>query len=565
MAPQLLLHLTMQLETPRCPASRASGRLAAGLLLACVAGCGSTPPEDLPPLRRREGPPPVFLLYVDGLRPDVMERMAREGELPMIRRLFVDSGARPEVALASVPSVTFANAATMVTGLHPGSHGVWANRWFDREGLFTRSYEGVALRDAINDDLGAETIFALSRGRPTAAVGSGVRRGAHLQYAVSLDFDTLVPGVAWTLGMQEELDEHMAEQIGNMLDDARRMGELPALALFYFPALDFAGHAEGCESEAYRAALQGFDRALGALWEVLEAAGLEDEVTLVLTSDHGHVPTPRSFDVADWIGRCAGERALLSGEDDGELDYVARRARYDAHGLVLTVSGERQASLHVRAGDEPWRRRPELERVLALGEPGEGGGDLLERLVAAPAVELVVARAGEDAVLVQGGSGRALVEARRVDGTEALSYRVLRGDDPLGYAEDERARALVGGGFVDHDEWLRRTAHHDRPDVVPQLARTLRSHRAGDVVLFAAPGWDFSPHYAGGHGGLAREELLIPMCFHGPGIGRGVRVPAARMVDLVPTLLDLMEVDADGRAELEGTSFADALRVGAGD
>ena len=35
-------------------------------------------------------------------------------------------------AMASLPSVTLANHTTILTGAHPGHHGVLHNAWFDR-------------------------------------------------------------------------------------------------------------------------------------------------------------------------------------------------------------------------------------------------------------------------------------------------------------------------------------------------------------------------------------------------------------------------------------------------
>jgi hypothetical protein len=71
-------------------------------------------------------------------------------------------------------------------------------------------------------------------------------------------------------------------------------------------------------------------------------------------------------------------------------------------------------------------------------------------------------------------------------------------------------------------EWLAATADTSRPDVVPQLLTAFDDPRSGDVILFAAPGWDFSPEeYLGGHGGLEREELIVPLYMAGPGIAAG--------------------------------------------
>jgi hypothetical protein len=47
------------------------------------------------------------------------------------------------------------------------------------------------------------------------------------------------------------------------------------------------------------------------------------------------------------------------------------------------------------------------------------------------------------------------------------------------------------------------------------------------------------------HGGLEREELLVPLYFAGPGIHPGRELWCARLVDVVPTILELRGMPAE--------------------
>src|SRR6187402_1507854 len=140
---------------------RAARSLAvAGILTAsaCLAGRESNALSIDPTARGFELPNrPVILFYVDGLRADVLEELAAAGELTRLRERLFDRAVRVRSAVTSVPSVTYANAVSMLTGAWPSTHGVWANASFDRDRLLTRNYE-VQRERAVGDD-SCTTIF----------------------------------------------------------------------------------------------------------------------------------------------------------------------------------------------------------------------------------------------------------------------------------------------------------------------------------------------------------------------------------------------------------------------
>ena len=58
--------------------------------------------------------------------------MAARGEAPNVARLIEMGTAFGHGAMASLPTVTLANHTTILTGAHPGHHGILHNAWFDR-------------------------------------------------------------------------------------------------------------------------------------------------------------------------------------------------------------------------------------------------------------------------------------------------------------------------------------------------------------------------------------------------------------------------------------------------
>ena len=58
--------------------------------------------------------------------------MAARGEAPNVARLIAMGTAFGHGAMASLPTVTLANHTTILTGAHPGHHGILHNAWYDR-------------------------------------------------------------------------------------------------------------------------------------------------------------------------------------------------------------------------------------------------------------------------------------------------------------------------------------------------------------------------------------------------------------------------------------------------
>lgn len=72
--------------------------------------------------------PTTILISLDGFRADFLHR-----NLTPTLSEFVRSGVSPKYMFPSFPSLTFPNHFTLVTGLHPESHGIVGNTFWDPE------------------------------------------------------------------------------------------------------------------------------------------------------------------------------------------------------------------------------------------------------------------------------------------------------------------------------------------------------------------------------------------------------------------------------------------------
>ncbi|WP_119717578.1 alkaline phosphatase family protein [Cognatilysobacter tabacisoli] len=293
----------------------ATAALLGGLLAACA-----TP---APPLRTASTDP-VVLVSLDGFHPDYLD----PSRTPHLSRLARD-GVRAAWMNPSYPSLTFPNHYTVVTGLRPDRHGIVQNTMRDP------ALGGFSLRnrEAVSDGRwwGGEPIWVTAKkaGLPNAtmfwpgaeaAIG-GVRpdRWQPFDYEVTIEqrVDTVV---GW-----------MREPVATR----------PRITTLYFEHVDKAAHDAGPQSPEALAAVRTLDAAIGRLLDGLRAGGVDDEVNLVIVSDHGMAAVPLRNAVAteDMVdpalatpvssGQSLGFAPVAGREREAEAALLGRHARYE--------------------------------------------------------------------------------------------------------------------------------------------------------------------------------------------------------------------------------------------
>ena len=88
----------------------------------------ASPGENGPSQKSR-----VLILYIDGLRYDVLKELAYNGYLPNIRRYFFDEGSDLVNAFTVCTADTYPSNAALWTGTFPSRNGIFSGIYFDRE------------------------------------------------------------------------------------------------------------------------------------------------------------------------------------------------------------------------------------------------------------------------------------------------------------------------------------------------------------------------------------------------------------------------------------------------
>ncbi|MBI5763235.1 MAG: alkaline phosphatase family protein [Planctomycetes bacterium] len=532
-----------------------------GTLILC-ASCAKTAPLRLqidPDVKRPDKS--VVLFFVDGLDHDRFQSLLDAGKLPNIKRHFVDGGVRVEHAVTSIPSMTYPNTVSLFTGRFPGHHDVTGNQWFDRRTLAYPNYITAAEYSAVNLHFRWPTLYELLPDQFSVNVLGNVARGAtyNVDYHVS-------EGIGWYLGWYSRMDELTAgciEDIGRL---ANRIDRWPNIITMYFIGVDQLGHDAGSDSAAYAEGVIGVDRQIGRVLDALRQNGLADSTHTVLVTDHSHTPTHkhRSLDLICWLRDHRGlkiHEGRVFGDD--YADRLRELRRYDA---VLVDGSYRRIVLHLR-GKAGWFVKPGIDEIDAVMQ----ASGTSPRLADLEGVGLVCTTGGPNRIRILSPRGDAVVQRRLEQGVS--QYRLdmeahdgMKPADPLECMADAEMRSFVDSGWHSTREWLAATAKQKYPDFVPQVVEYFDSIRSGELLIFAAEGWSFSGHGRGEHGAALAADMRIPLYFAGPGLPHGGSIPCGRIVDVMPTVIDLLgRPDAlTGAPPIDGVSLLPQLRAAGG-
>jgi predicted AlkP superfamily pyrophosphatase or phosphodiesterase len=459
----------------------------------------------------------LVLAVIDALKPSMLERAIASGRAPALERIRSE-GVYVDECVAAFPSVTPVCAASITTGVGPDQHLIPSMNWYFREegryveygSSFSASRQFGVIRSLTDtvyrmnaehlsrdvntvfeslDDAGvrtAGTTYLIYRGRHPHEVAN---ESALARIVTSTLFRRTIDGpqelfyadlyasrrtgCRGQLGMPGIRDQHTG-CVGAYLVEH----DLFDFLLFSLPDNDAWSHRNGPHAQV--TSIAAADRQLERL---MHAAGgpdaFLDQYAVIVASDHS---------------QAAVEERIRLDRAFSDFDVAAQSAA-SAIGAEVALSPAQRAAM-----------------VYVLDE--DNRSEVLER-----SLKAVATLEGVDLMLWLSGEG----EAR-----EAV-VRSSRGElrfAPGGDFEDAR-----GGRWSAEGRWevlaLReedgRISSEDYPLAFSRAWSALTCPRAGDLLLSAAPGYEFvdwggADHVGGGsHGSLHRSDSLGALLWCGTG------------------------------------------------
>ncbi len=360
---------------------RALSRMVGVLCLVASLGCGAVVPRDRP------AAPLLVMISVDGLRPDYVTAADAHGaKVPNLRR-FMKEGAYADGVIGVVPTVTYPSHTTLVTGVWPVKHGIWANTTFDP---VQKNYQGWYW---YAEDITAPTLWdaAAQAGRTTASIQWPVTVGANITWNIpevwraGTTEDAKLIRALSTKGLLDEAAAELGPYRGG-IDTSGEGDEVrgkyavwilqkkhPSLLTLHLTALDHIEHEAGPFSEEAVAILERIDTVIGQVRAAAEQIAPGHAIVAVV-SDHGFVKYDRQLNLLVAFREVG---LLTTSEKGGITDWVAMPWETGGSAAIVLKNPQDQAALEKvkelldkLAGDQA----NGIDRVLDAEELHKRGG-----------------------------------------------------------------------------------------------------------------------------------------------------------------------------------------------
>ena len=259
------------------------------------------------------GAAPVLMISVDGLRPgDVLEADSRSLKIPTLRKLAAE-GAVASGVRNVLPTVTYPNHTTLITGVWPSRHGIPGNQTFDplQQNMggwywYARDIKVKTLWDAVHEKGGKVASLSWPVSVDAASIDFNVpeywRVPALHDEDIKLVRALVTPGLAAQLEKSAGLPlieadgELVEEDVGRTRFAAALIAlKHPQFTTVHLRGLDHVEHQTGPGSAEAKAALETLDAAIGTL--VAKARAAQPDLVVAIVSDHGFAPVTQEVNL----------------------------------------------------------------------------------------------------------------------------------------------------------------------------------------------------------------------------------------------------------------------------
>lgn len=449
----------------------------------------------------------VILLF-DGARFDVFGKLLRDGHLPNIKRHTSAKGAFLK-GYSSLCTTTGPAHVPFIYGVYPGHANVPAIRWFDkintkRNSMLnpgTRSYVGPGSYSMGSDvsrdysplyDFFSNPVGIFSSLDKNHNVKIRSRRRHKVQKALYYTF-------AHYTDRWEVTDRAAARSVSKYIERGSDF------IFAVFPGIDEITHLYHPTHEKVLKHYSELDRFLGMMLKGLSGEELE-KTLLFIVSDHGlsithtHIP-------------------LVSlSREEGYTPIFYPRIFKKGYDIAIMESGNAMASVYFM---EPAAYRPAFYREITTIDRNKR---FINRLLSHDGIDFIAYRIDNSSLGIRNRHGEAIFSFE--GGYVKLTSN---GDNPLGIKIDREKMPV--------SKSLDLTADTPYPDSIVQMRQLFSSRRTGDLVVFAAEGFDLReryewPEHKSSHGSLLKPHMEVPICTN-------IRLNArsCRTVDIFPTIL----------------------------
>lgn len=284
----------------------------------------------------------LVVVSVDQMRSEYLDRGVPGGGLERLRK---GGAVYTQARHGMVPTETCPGHAAILTGRYPAEHGIVSNDWLDRserksvycaeDELFGRSprrLDSYTLGDALKAQKPGARVATVSV-KDRAAIMLGGQKPDVVLWGDKKERRLTTSGYyerpSWLDGFNKKLKKKAAGDFETAAGDEavllgafellkrERLGkdDAPDILGVSFSATDYVGHGFGADTPQMDAQLGVVDKNLARLMDELDDGVGKGRWAMILTGDHGSMPTPWSE-----RGKQLGIRDLQYSELDARIE-----------------------------------------------------------------------------------------------------------------------------------------------------------------------------------------------------------------------------------------------------
>jgi len=485
----------------------------------------------------------VIFLLVDGLSASLFQDLINKGRMPYIEKYLINRGIYSGNCLSCFPANTAPAHLSHLTGSYIDRHGIpLIKYWSTEKGKyldFTKSSLSAIenLNKNISNDV--KTIYEYFTGRTTSL--HFVNRGASDIYAGKLRSIFLyVYSRIYGWNKLHRLAIKVALERLSMKDPSK-------IIVIWLPGPDAISHNLGPTSSVYIKNVRNLDEQVRFLVEGdrkisgLRDLNIFDDSLIILSSDHGEMEVKHNCPIEDYFKEM--NLNVLAGQSTPQKIDEANVLMAISGGVALLNFKDQKTGL--------WRINKEnLQNFNSDGQIT----DILGSLKEMKGVERVYLKQNPNIYHISSKEGESLITRKRKLGVLHYKYEVISGRDPLVYDKHKAIKKMMRNKYFPVYDWRNVTRDTDTPEIIDQIPRVFDcSDTTFSVLVSCSPNYSFKKNHKGEHDIESKEIRHVPFIMAWSK-GKIHNLGFLRIVDILPTVLDLLSIDYT-MSDIDGKSL----------
>jgi hypothetical protein len=458
------------------------------------------------------------LFLMDGFSAEMLRNSLKTANVPHIADAFsLSTKARFSYGRAVFPSLTFPNITSILSGRPVSQHPITGNKVMIDDKIV--DFENITNWEQLGLSLQRRTIFyRLAEASQTSVSYSYAFSGGATAYQMT----SAAAASGYLQNDYASIDTQTIESLKTLLLSTQP-AKWPRFIFVHIIGIDATAHTNGPFDQSVQNYLHAIDAQLGDVFQILDhpngKAAATRDVNYAMTADHGFKATPDYSPLEDVVLRMNRKIKVVSDNRSAPVyinEEMSSNQRLILARALLQVPHVGWAAVKTENGVELLGRNGDHARI-TIAKTKCLSGELAARFewLSQPNSNRTAASNDVDHF--------PQIRSASVPAPALQTASIARAIASL------ETSVTTPGLFTCLGEFDLATGPDDDSYIVPALVDYFQAPHAPDMVFIPDDHSDFAKGYAGNHGGLSRDEMLVPVLTKGVDFERGIR-PTSELI-----------------------------------